>query len=215
MLADIFASADGGDAALGTKGIALPLNAQGREDYVAHVLPLTCGARRRGGTAYHAAAALFVHKAGLDAPSPPEAFAKAYRLTPMELRVLRAVVEMAAFPRSRRRSAWRRPRSRPTSAISMRRPAPVGRPISSSSSPALPIRSSTEQCNFAAVLLRSEEARAPVSCNGHTRSRRPQPGSALRISRTKCGYATMRHPDRLALLLGNERGESKIALIGR
>jgi DNA-binding CsgD family transcriptional regulator/PAS domain-containing protein len=98
MLADIFASAGGGDAAIGIKGIALPLNAQGGERYVAHVLPLTSGARRRGGAVYRAAAALFVRKAGLDAPSPPEAIAKAYKLTPMELRVLLAVVEVGGVP---------------------------------------------------------------------------------------------------------------------
>src|SRR5205807_6582020 len=98
ILADIFASAGDSDAAIGIKGIALPLNAHGNGRYVAHVLPLTCGARRRGGAAYRAAAALFVHKAALDAPSPPEAIAKAYKLTPMELRVLLAVVELGGVP---------------------------------------------------------------------------------------------------------------------
>jgi DNA-binding CsgD family transcriptional regulator/PAS domain-containing protein len=97
-LADIFASAGGGDAAIGIKGIALPLKTRGGERYVAHVLPLTSGVRRRGGAAYRAAAALFVHKAALDAPSPPEAIAKAYKLTPMELRVLLAVFELGGVP---------------------------------------------------------------------------------------------------------------------
>jgi hypothetical protein len=100
MLADIFASAGRGDAAIGIKGIALPLKTQGGERYVAHVLPLMSGARRRAGAAYRAVAALFVHKAALDAPSPPEAIAQAYKLTPMELRVLLAVV-------SRRGWGWR------------------------------------------------------------------------------------------------------------
>jgi DNA-binding CsgD family transcriptional regulator len=98
VLADIFASAGGGDAAIGIKGIALPLNTHGGERYVAHVLPLTSGARRRGGAAYRAAAALFVHKAALDAPSPPEAVAQAYKLTPTELRVLLGVVELGGVP---------------------------------------------------------------------------------------------------------------------
>jgi DNA-binding CsgD family transcriptional regulator/PAS domain-containing protein len=99
MLADICASAGGGDAAIGIKGIALPLNAHGGERYVAHVLPLTSGARRRGAAAYRAAAALFVHKAALDALSPPEAIAKAYKLTPMELRALLAVVQVGGVPK--------------------------------------------------------------------------------------------------------------------
>jgi DNA-binding CsgD family transcriptional regulator len=98
VLADIFASAGEGDAAIGIKGIALPLNTRGGERYVAHVLPLTSGARRRSGAVYRAAAALFVHKAALDAPSPPEAVAQAYKLTPMELRVLLGVVELGGVP---------------------------------------------------------------------------------------------------------------------
>jgi PAS domain-containing protein len=48
MLADTFASAGGGDATIGIKEIALPLNTRAGESYVAHVLPLTSGARRRG-----------------------------------------------------------------------------------------------------------------------------------------------------------------------
>jgi DNA-binding CsgD family transcriptional regulator len=98
MLADSFASAGGGDATIGIKGIALPLSTHAGESYVAHVLPLTSGARRRGGVRYRAAAALFVHKAALDAPPPAEAIAKAYKMTPMELRVLLAVVEFGGVP---------------------------------------------------------------------------------------------------------------------
>jgi DNA-binding CsgD family transcriptional regulator len=98
MLADTFASAGNGDAAVGIKGVAVPLAARDGERYVAHVLPLTSGARRQAGTSYAAVAALFVHKAALDTPSPPEAIAKAYRLTPMELRVLLAIVEVGGVP---------------------------------------------------------------------------------------------------------------------
>jgi DNA-binding CsgD family transcriptional regulator len=97
-LADAFASAGNGDVAIGIKGVSVPLLAHGGERYVAHVLPLTSGARRRAGTGYAAVAALFVHQAALDAPSPPEAIAKAYKLTPMELRVLLAVVEVGGVP---------------------------------------------------------------------------------------------------------------------
>jgi DNA-binding CsgD family transcriptional regulator len=98
ILADTFATAGNGDAAIGVKGVAVLLAARDGARYVAHVLPLTSGARRRAGTSYAAAAALFVHKAALDAPSPPEAIAKAYKLTPMELRVLVAVVEVGGVP---------------------------------------------------------------------------------------------------------------------
>jgi DNA-binding CsgD family transcriptional regulator/PAS domain-containing protein len=98
VLADTFATAGNGDAAIGIKGVAVPLVARDGERYVAHVLPLTSGARQRAGVSYAAAAALFVHKAALDTPSPPEAVAKAYKLTPMELRVLLAVVEIGGVP---------------------------------------------------------------------------------------------------------------------
>jgi DNA-binding CsgD family transcriptional regulator len=68
--------------------------ARGDAPLVAHALPLTSGARRETGNAYMAAAALFVHKAPLEAPPPPEVIAKTYGLTPTELRVLLAVVEV-------------------------------------------------------------------------------------------------------------------------
>jgi DNA-binding CsgD family transcriptional regulator len=98
VLADTFATAGNGDAAVGSKGVAVPLMARDGERYVGHMLPLTSGARRKGGNSYAAVAALFVHKAALDTPSPPEAIAKAYKLTPMELRVLLAVVEVGGVP---------------------------------------------------------------------------------------------------------------------
>lgn len=97
-LADVFASVGVGDAEIGIKGIALPLAGSDGDRYVAHILPLTSGARRRAGTNYHAVAALFVHKASLDIPAPPAAIAKAYQLTPMQLRVLLAVVEVGGVP---------------------------------------------------------------------------------------------------------------------
>ncbi len=97
-LADTFATAGNGDAAIGIKGIAVPLVARDGERYVAHVLPLTSGMRRQAGSSYAAAAAVFVQKAALHTPSPPEAIAKAYKLTPMELRVLLAIVEVGGVP---------------------------------------------------------------------------------------------------------------------
>jgi DNA-binding CsgD family transcriptional regulator len=98
VLRDVLTAAGNGDAAVGIKGIALPLSARGGERHVAHVLPLTSGARRSAGVATSAAAALFVHKAALDIPSPPEAIARAYKLTPTELRVLLAIVEIGGAP---------------------------------------------------------------------------------------------------------------------
>jgi DNA-binding CsgD family transcriptional regulator len=93
-LREIFAAAGSGDAAVGIRGIAAPLRSRDGEHYVAHVLPLTSGARRRAGTNYAAVAALFVHKAALDTASPPEVIAKIFGLTPSELRVLLGIVEV-------------------------------------------------------------------------------------------------------------------------
>jgi DNA-binding CsgD family transcriptional regulator len=97
-LYEVFAAAAGGDEAVGTRGIAVPLLARDGERYVAHVLPLTSGARRRAGAAYSAVAAVFVHKAALDTPSPPEIIAKTFKLTPAELRVLLAIVNIGGVP---------------------------------------------------------------------------------------------------------------------
>lgn len=93
-LHDVFTSASHGDEAVGTKGIAIPLATRDAEHYVAHVLPLTSGVRRRAGVAYSAVAAVFVRKAALEAPHPLEAMAQAYQLTPAEMRVLMMIVEV-------------------------------------------------------------------------------------------------------------------------
>lgn len=66
--------------------------------YVAHVLPLTSGARRKAGIFYSATAALFIRKATLDMPSPPEAVATQFKLTPAEVRVLFAIVQIGGVP---------------------------------------------------------------------------------------------------------------------
>jgi DNA-binding CsgD family transcriptional regulator len=97
-LRELFAAAGSGDAAVGTRGIALPLRAKDGSHYVAHVLPLTSGARRLAGIAYSATAALFVCKVAAETRSPPEIIARAYHLTPTELRVLLAIVEIGGVP---------------------------------------------------------------------------------------------------------------------
>ncbi len=97
-LKEVFAAAESGDDAVGSKGVVVSMVAPGGQRYVAHVLPLTAGARRRAGRTYDAAAALFVHEAALETPSMPDALAKAYRLTAMELRVLLGIVQVGGGP---------------------------------------------------------------------------------------------------------------------
>jgi DNA-binding CsgD family transcriptional regulator/PAS domain-containing protein len=94
ILREVFSAAGLGDAAVGVKGVAVSLQSPNGEHYVAHVLPLTAGARRRAGSAYAAVAAVFVDKAALEAPSTPDALAKAFGLTAMELRVLLGIVQI-------------------------------------------------------------------------------------------------------------------------
>ena len=97
-LQDTFLAAASGDAAIGVRGVAVPLVARDGEHYVAHVLPLSSGARRSAGVSYAAAAVLFVQKTALATRSPPEVIAKTFRLTAMEVRVLLAIVEVGGAP---------------------------------------------------------------------------------------------------------------------
>jgi DNA-binding CsgD family transcriptional regulator len=93
-----FAAADAGDMALGGKAITLPMISKTGDRYVGHLLPLNSGKRRNAGIGHGAAAALFVRKAALETPSAPEVIAKTFSLTPTELRVLLAIVEVGGVP---------------------------------------------------------------------------------------------------------------------
>ena len=94
-LGDILA--DNGSGAIGVKDIALPLTAHDGERHVVHVLPLSSAART--GMAYKAVAALFVRKVALDSPCG-ELVARAFELTPAELRVLLSIVEVGGVPKT-------------------------------------------------------------------------------------------------------------------
>ncbi len=96
-LRETAAAADGNEEA-GSASVVVPLRARDDGRYVAHMLPLTGGARRHAGEAWAAAAALFVRKAELQYPSPPEVIGKTYDLTPAELRVLLGIVEIGGVP---------------------------------------------------------------------------------------------------------------------
>jgi DNA-binding CsgD family transcriptional regulator/PAS domain-containing protein len=97
-LRETAAAAASGDIEIGVKGIVVPLSAHDGERYVAHMLPLSSGMRHRAGAAYAATAALFVRKAALAFPSPPEVIGKTYNLTPAELRVMLAIVDIGGVP---------------------------------------------------------------------------------------------------------------------
>jgi DNA-binding CsgD family transcriptional regulator len=100
ILREVLSAAAGDDDDVGVKGRALPLAARSGERYVIHALPLTSGARSPAGAARAAAVALFVRNAALDSASLPEIVAKAYKLTPAELRVLLAIVDVGGVPQA-------------------------------------------------------------------------------------------------------------------
>lgn len=79
---------------LGASGIAVPITSAGGTQYVAHVLPLTSGARRKAALDYAAVAAIFVRKAALEPEAAFETMQQKFRLTPNEVRVLQALVEI-------------------------------------------------------------------------------------------------------------------------
>jgi DNA-binding CsgD family transcriptional regulator len=92
LLKEAFRSASDGDAAINNKSIAIPLTAADGTRHIAHLLPL---ARRRAARSVATAAlAVFVQKAALELPNPPDVIARAYKLTKAELRVLLALVEL-------------------------------------------------------------------------------------------------------------------------
>lgn len=97
-LADIFMNAAGGDAAIGTKGIAVQLPSADGTRYVADVLPLTSGRRRSAVAAYSAVAVVFVRKVALELPRQIDTIARTFNLTPAEMRVLMMIVEIGGVP---------------------------------------------------------------------------------------------------------------------
>ena len=74
------------------------MRARNGDDYIAHILSLTGGKRRQGGSTYSAVAAVFVRKAEVELPHPVEALARRYGLTGAEMRVLFAIVEIGGVP---------------------------------------------------------------------------------------------------------------------
>ena len=93
LLSAATASLADGAAALGSKGIAVPIKGRDGELYVAHLLPLSSPAHEAG-VPSSAVATLFVRPAARAGVAAPEALAKAYKLTPTELRVLLTLVEV-------------------------------------------------------------------------------------------------------------------------
>jgi DNA-binding CsgD family transcriptional regulator len=97
-LRDVFAAAAIDATAIGLKGTALPLVARDGERYVAHVLPLSQDTRQAAALGSKPAVALFVRKVALESPGPADVISQAFKLTPAELRVLLAIVDVGGVP---------------------------------------------------------------------------------------------------------------------
>lgn len=92
-LQDALGKAAAGDAALGLRGVEIRLPALPDQRWLAHVLPLTGGARRAHGNEHEASAAVFVRRAALDTPSALATMARLYKLTGSEVKTLQAIVQ--------------------------------------------------------------------------------------------------------------------------
>jgi DNA-binding CsgD family transcriptional regulator len=93
-LRSLFVAAGKGDASVGVRGVAVPLEDASNERWYAHVLPLTSGRRRRAGGKHAAVAAVFIRKTAPNALSPLEEIAKLHKLTAGEVRVFDAVLKV-------------------------------------------------------------------------------------------------------------------------
>jgi DNA-binding CsgD family transcriptional regulator len=83
---------------IAAKDISFPLTAHDGERYVAHVLPLKPLACNDLAISAKAVAALFVSKAEVDSQSGGELIARIFALTPAELRVLQAIINVGGVP---------------------------------------------------------------------------------------------------------------------
>ena len=86
------------DMGVSTRGIAEPAIGSGGQRYLVHSLSLRGGQRRRLAGSFAASTLLFVQRTELTGPAAPEAMARAYALTPGELRVLLAISDVGGVP---------------------------------------------------------------------------------------------------------------------
>ena len=83
---------------LGREGVVVPLRTCDGERYIARAMPLASAVSGGAGETAEATTAVFVRRATMDDPSPPDIIAESYKLTPTEVRVLFALVEVGGVP---------------------------------------------------------------------------------------------------------------------
>jgi DNA-binding CsgD family transcriptional regulator len=98
QLQHIIADTAKGDLAIGTRGIAVSIASANGVHHVVNVLPLQAGLREKTAHAYGAVAAIFIQKATIEGVATPEIIAKTFKLTPTELRIFLAIIEIGGVP---------------------------------------------------------------------------------------------------------------------
>jgi DNA-binding CsgD family transcriptional regulator/PAS domain-containing protein len=98
MLRQALAGTALGDRSMTSASISLHLTARNGSHYVGNLLPLAAGRRQMFGASYEACAVLFVSKAALETIVAPDLIRKLFKLTPAELRVFLAIVEIGGVP---------------------------------------------------------------------------------------------------------------------
>ncbi len=93
----VFASTVDDEAAIDARSVSVPIRGRSGDHFVAHMLPLTSGARQQAGAQLSAVAALFVRKSTINLPAAIGAATQLYGFTPAEARVLGAVIEVSGL----------------------------------------------------------------------------------------------------------------------
>lgn len=97
MLRDCLARIATGREGVESRGITVALSETSEPQWIANVLPLADGERRQAGDQHRAIAALFVRSSMRAQPSPIETFAKRYRLTASEIRVVETSMRISGL----------------------------------------------------------------------------------------------------------------------
>lgn len=97
LLRDSLREVEGEIRSRTAKGIEVPLSGTAEHRWTANVLPLGDGRRRKVGTSYKAAAAVFVRDSTFADPTPIEALARDYDLTASEIRVVEVMLRVSGL----------------------------------------------------------------------------------------------------------------------
>ncbi len=96
-LKDGLRAIENGDPLITARGVTIALSEAPDHRWIAHVLPLVDGMRRRTGKSHDAVAAVFVRNSLFATPTPLETLANLYKLTASEIRVVDAIIRVSGI----------------------------------------------------------------------------------------------------------------------